>query len=78
MGRARRRKTGKRRGRGRGGDQKGRWRKGATKGTVFQICGERRQCNLPAFLSYVHAMTSHRRGIIKHASEWLGHPNEYK
>lgn len=37
-----------------------------------------KQFNLHALFSCVQAITSHKRDIIKHTSEWLGHPNEYK
>lgn len=32
---------------------------------VFRIYTERKQCDLRALFSMVHAITSHRRGIIK-------------
>lgn len=33
---------------------------------VFQIHTERKQCDLRALFSMVQAITSHKRGIIKH------------
>lgn len=66
------------RGRGRGGNQKRQWGKRETKDTCALNVWREKQFNLHALFSCIQAITSHRRDIKKHTSEWLGHPNEYK
>ena len=52
--------------------------KGETKGIRVSSTWSEKTPDLRGLFSEVHALTSRRRGVIKHSSEWLGHPNEYK
>ena len=71
-GRERKKREGKRR------KQKKQWGKRETKVTCVLNMWREKQFNLHALFSCVQVITSHRRDIIMHTSEWLGHSNEYK